>query len=79
MRSEIYRDVGMTNVMDKLSVMDQRNVLVKAQTRCHCMILHFALEIKPEQGPVWLSLTAAIDVKPFLVSEGFPPPGGFRS
>ena len=45
--------------------------------RLCCPFFHFTLEIEPEQGPVWLSLTAAVDVKDFLVSEGFPLPQGF--
>lgn len=45
--------------------------------RLCCPFFHFTLEIEPEQGPVWLSLTATVDVKEFLVSEGFPSPETF--
>jgi len=40
--------------------------------RLCCPFLHFALDIEPEQGPVWLRLTAHTDVKSFLRSEVFP-------
>ena len=47
--------------------------------RLCCPFLHFALEIPPEQGPIWLSITSAVDVKSFLQSEGlFPPDERFR-
>jgi hypothetical protein len=39
--------------------------------RLCCPFFRFALEIEPEQGPVWLKLTGDVDVKPFLASEGF--------
>jgi hypothetical protein len=42
-----------------------------------CPFLRFDLEIHPEQGPIWLSMTSAVDVKSFLQSEGlFPPDDG---
>jgi hypothetical protein len=34
-----------------------------------CPFLTFRLEVTPEQGPIWLQLTAQGDVKPFLVEE----------
>jgi hypothetical protein len=34
-----------------------------------CPFLSFRLEVAPEQGPIWLQLTAPSDVKPFLVEE----------
>ena len=39
--------------------------------RLCCPFFHFTLEIAPEQGPVWLHITGAADVKPFIQSEGF--------
>jgi hypothetical protein len=42
--------------------------------RLCCPFFRFGLEIEPEQGPVWLQLTGASHVKPFLWSEGFVPP-----
>ena len=41
--------------------------------RLCCPFFHFTLEIEPDQGPVWLSITGAIDVKDFLRSAGFVP------
>jgi hypothetical protein len=43
--------------------------------RLCCPFFRFGLEIAPEQGPIWLSLTGATDVKLFLQSEGFTLPG----
>ena len=43
--------------------------------RLCCPFFHFNLEIQPEQGPIWLSITGAVDVKPFLQAEGLTPPG----
>lgn len=40
-----------------------------ADERKCCPFLSFRLEVAPEQGPVWLQLTAPGDVKPFLVEE----------
>jgi hypothetical protein len=34
-----------------------------------CPFLTFELTVAPEQGPVWLQLTAPGDVKPFLTEE----------
>ena len=39
--------------------------------RLCCPFFRFALEIEPEQGPVWLKLTGDMDVKPFLAGQGF--------
>jgi hypothetical protein len=39
--------------------------------RLCCPFFHFTLEIEPEQGPIWLQITGASDVKTFLQSEGF--------
>lgn len=38
--------------------------------RLCCPFFHFRLEIEPDQGPVWLQITGAVDVKAFLRSEG---------
>ncbi|GHO49558.1 hypothetical protein [Ktedonospora formicarum] len=38
--------------------------------RLCCPFLRFTLEIEPEQGPILLSLTSSVDVKPFLRAEG---------
>ncbi len=43
--------------------------------RLCCPFFHFKLDIAPEQGPVWLSLTGTTDIKAFLHSEGFTLPG----
>lgn len=42
--------------------------------RLCCPFFHFTLDMEPDQGPVWLHITGAIDVKEFLRSEGFAPP-----
>ena len=42
--------------------------------RLCCPFLRFDLEIHPEQGPIWLSITSTVDVKSFLKSEGLLPP-----
>lgn len=42
--------------------------------RLCCPFLHFRLDIHPEQGPIWLSITSSVDVKSFLRSEGLVPP-----
>lgn len=34
-----------------------------------CAFLGFVLEIEPDQGPVWLSLTGGTGVKEFLQAE----------
>lgn len=41
--------------------------------RLCCPFFHFRLEIEPDQGPVWLQITGAVDVKAFLQSEGLVP------
>ena len=41
--------------------------------RLCCPFFRFGVEVEPEQGPVWLRLTGAVDVKPFLQSQGFSP------
>jgi hypothetical protein len=38
--------------------------------RLCCPFFYFRLEIEPNQGPIWLSITGAVDMKPFLQSEG---------
>mgnify|MGYP001374706615 CR=1 FL=1 len=42
--------------------------------RLCCPFFHFTLEVEPDQGPVWLHITGAIDVKAFLQMEGWVPP-----
>lgn len=37
--------------------------------RLCCPFFHFLLDIQPEQGPIWLQVTGAIDLKPFVQSE----------
>lgn len=39
--------------------------------RLCCPFFRFTLEIEPEQGPIWLSLSGESDVKPFLREMGF--------
>lgn len=39
--------------------------------RLCCPFFRFALEMEPEQGPIWLHITGKQDVKPFLQSMGF--------
>ena len=41
--------------------------------RLCCPFFRFTLEIEPDQGPVWLKITGAIDVREFLRSEGLVP------
>ena len=41
--------------------------------RLCCPFFRFTLEIEPEQGPIWLSLTGITDIKTFLQGEGFTP------
>lgn len=43
--------------------------------RLCCPFFHFNLEIQPEQGPIWLTITGPVDVKAFLQAEGLTPPG----
>ena len=40
-----------------------------AGERLCCPFFTFTLEVTPQRGPVWLQLTAAGDVKPFLQAE----------
>jgi hypothetical protein len=42
--------------------------------RLCCPFFRFKLEVEPEQGPIWFSLTGASDIKAFLQGEGFTPP-----
>jgi hypothetical protein len=42
--------------------------------RLCCPFFHFQLELEPNQGPVWLHIIGAVDVKAFIQSEGFVPP-----
>ncbi len=42
--------------------------------RLCCPFLRFALEIQPDQGPIWLEISSTVDVKSFLQSEGLFPP-----
>ena len=37
--------------------------------RLCCPFFHFGLEIEPQQGPVWLSISGTTDVKFFIQSE----------
>lgn len=37
--------------------------------RLCCPFFHFTLDIQPEQGPIWLQVTGAVDIKPFVQSE----------
>src|SRR5258708_5914078 len=34
--------------------------------RLCCPFFHFKLEMEPNQGPIWFSLTGVVDVKEFL-------------
>lgn len=43
--------------------------------RLCCPFFHFKLEVEPNQGPIWFSITGAVDVKEFLQSEGLVQPG----
>ncbi len=38
--------------------------------RLCCPFFYFKLEVEPEPGPIWFSITGAIDVKEFLQREG---------
>jgi hypothetical protein len=38
-----------------------------------CPFFHFNLDVEPNQGPLWFSITGAVDVKEFLQAEGFVP------
>lgn len=40
-----------------------------AHERLCCPFFSFDLQVTPQQGPIWLRLTAAGDVKPFLRAE----------
>jgi hypothetical protein len=42
--------------------------------RLCCPFFHFSLEVEPDQGPIWFSITGAVDMKAFLQSEGIVPP-----
>jgi hypothetical protein len=42
--------------------------------RLCCPFFHFNLDVEPNQGPLWLSITGAMDVKEFLQGEGLVPP-----
>ncbi|HEY4383040.1 MAG TPA: hypothetical protein VGN34_01005 [Ktedonobacteraceae bacterium] len=42
--------------------------------RLCCPFFHFTLEIEPNEGPIWLQITGASDVKSLLQSEGWVPP-----
>jgi hypothetical protein len=39
-----------------------------AYERLCCPFFHFVLDIQPEQGPIWLQVTGAVDIKPFVQS-----------
>jgi hypothetical protein len=39
--------------------------------RLCCPFFRFTLEIEPDQGPIWLQITGATDVKAFIQSEGW--------
>ncbi len=40
-----------------------------AYERLCCPFFHFTLDMQPEQGPIWLAVTGAIDVKAFVQAE----------
>ncbi|GHO84055.1 hypothetical protein [Dictyobacter formicarum] len=42
--------------------------------RLCCPFFHFILEIEPDEGPIWLKISGAEDVKSFIQSEGWVPP-----
>lgn len=42
--------------------------------RLCCPFFHFTLDVEPNQGPIWFSITGALDVKEFLQSEGLVSP-----
>lgn len=61
-----------------LRLADEADLLQTAVAFLHyerlcCPFFHFTLEMEPDQGPVWLHITGATDVKAFLHSEGFAP------
>lgn len=39
--------------------------------RLCCPFFHFTLEVEPDQGPMWLQITGASDVREFIRSEGW--------
>jgi hypothetical protein len=43
--------------------------------RLCCPFFHFSLEVEPDQGAIWFSITGAVDMKAFLQSEGIVSPG----
>lgn len=49
----------------------QAMVAFLSYERLCCPFFHFTLEIEPDQGPIWLQITAANDVKEFIQSEGW--------
>ncbi len=55
----------------------QATVAFVSYERLCCPFFHFTLDIEPEQGPIWLSLTGTVDVKPFVQSQGFFSAGPF--
>jgi hypothetical protein len=50
------------------SDMLQKVIAFISDERLCCPFFHFDLDIAANKGPVWLSLTGATDVKPFLQS-----------
>lgn len=41
--------------------------------RLCCPFFRFTLQIEPDQGPIWLKISGAIDVREFIRSEGWVP------
>ena len=53
---------------------NEANMLLKAaefimRERLCCPFLGFGVEVEPEGGPVWLRLTGAAGIKPFIQAE----------
>jgi hypothetical protein len=57
---------------DETNLLQTIGAFLRYERLC-CPFFHFKLEIAPAQGPVWLHITGATDVKAFLQSEGFAP------
>lgn len=53
---------------------DDANTLLEAaefimRERLCCPFFGFGMEVEPEGGPVWLRLTGAVGIKPFIQAE----------
>lgn len=57
------------NEMDML----QTIVSFLSYERLCCPFFRFTLDIEPDQGPIWLQVTGATDMKAFIQSEGWVP------